>query len=82
MSPIFFLWVGIGAATGVSHATALWRTARRVDRGLWGIWRLPLVAVTLVSAALAGRLLPAAIGWVAGLLIGGVIFLVSQRQWK
>jgi hypothetical protein len=53
-----------------------------VDRGLWGIWRLPLVAVTLVSAALAGRLLPASIGWVAGLLIGGVIFLVSQRQWK
>ena len=82
MSPMFFLWMGLGAATGVSHATALWRTARRADRGLWGIWRVPLVAVTLVVAALAGRLPPAAIGWAAGLLVTGAILLVSQRQWK
>ena len=83
MSIIFLLWLAIGAATGASHAAALWRTARRPTRADWGFpWRLPLVAVTLVVAALVGRLVPAATGWAAGLVVTGVIFLVSQGRWK
>jgi hypothetical protein len=77
------VWVVVGTAVGVSHATALWRTAHRWNgTGWWGFaWRLPLVGITLVVAALVGRLVPAAVGWAAGLAVTGVIFLVSQR-WK
>ena len=75
------VWAVVGTAVGVSHATALWRTAHRWN-GWWGFaWRLPLVGITLVVAALVGRLVPAAVGWAAGLAVTGVIFLVSQR-WK
>ena len=77
MTVIFLLWMAIGAVVGVSHATALWRTAHRPDGAVWyGVaWRLPLVGITLVVAALVGRLLPAAFGWAAGLVVTAVIFL-------
>ena len=83
MSITFVVWLAIGSATGASHAVALWRTARRPTRGDWGfLWRLPLVAATLVVAALVGGLVPAVIGWAAGLVMTSAIFLVSQRRWK
>ena len=83
MSIVSVLWLAVGATTGASHAAALWRTARRPTRADWGFpWRLPLVAVTLVVAALVGRLVPAAIGWAAALLVTAVILLVSQGRWK
>ena len=76
------VWMVIGAATGAGHATALWRTAHRTGRADWGFpWRVPVVLVTLVVAALVGRLLPAAIGWAVGLVITGVILLASRR-WR
>ena len=82
MNLVFLLWMAIGAATGVSHATALWHTARRWDRAGWGFaWRLPLVVVTLVVAALVGRLLPAALGWAAGLALTSIVFLIGERRW-
>ena len=82
MNLMFFLWMTIGAATGVSHATALWKSARRWDQAGWGFaWRLPLVVVTLVVAALVGRLLPAALGWVAGLALTSIVLLIGQRRW-
>ena len=83
MSITFFLWLAIGSATGASHAAALWRTVGRPTRGDWGfLWRLPLVAVTLVVAALVGRLVPAAVGWAAGLVVTGAILLMSKGRWK
>lgn len=83
MSAMVVLWVAVGTAVGVSHATALWHSAhRRNGTGWWGFaWRLPLVGITLVVAALVGRLVPATAGWAAGLAVTGVIFMVSQR-WK
>lgn len=83
MSAIVLVWVVIGTAVGVSHAIALWRSAHRSNgTGWWGFaWRLPLVGITLVVTALVGRLVPAAVGWVSGLAVTGVIFLVSQR-WR
>ncbi len=82
MSVMFAVWMGVGSATGAGHAMALWRTTRRGDAD-WGLpWRLPLVAITLVTAAFAGRLAPAALGWAAGLVVTGVILLVSQQPWK
>lgn len=83
MSAMFLLWLVIGVAVGVAHATALWRSAHRWnDTGWWGLtWRLPLVGVTLVVAALIGRIVPAAVGWAGGLAVTGGIFLVSHR-WK
>ena len=83
MSAIVLLWVVIGTAVGVSHATALWRGAHRLNgTGWWGFaWRLPLVGITLVVAALVGQLVPATVGWAAGLAVTGVILLGSQR-WK
>ena len=83
MSVTVLLWLAIGSATGASHAAALWRTARRSTHAEWGfLWRLPIVATTLVVAALVGRLVPAAIGWAAGLGVTAVILLVSQGRWK
>ena len=83
MSIVFVLWVAIGVATGASHAMALWRTAHRPTRADWGFpWRLPLVAVTLVVAALVGRLIPAAIGWAAGLVMTGAILVGGLARWK
>lgn len=82
MSVMFVVWMGVGAATGVGHAVAVWRTTRRGAHAGWGLpWRLPLVGVTLVIAALVGRLVPAAIGWAGGLAITGVVLLASQRRW-
>ena len=82
MNLMVLLWVAIGAATGVSHATALWHTARRLEGPGWGFaWRLPLVGITLIVAALVGRLLPAAVGWVAGLALTSLVFLIGQRRW-
>ena len=82
MNLMFLLWMAIGAATGVAHATALRHTARRWDRAGWEFaWRLPLVVVTLIVAALVGRLLPAALGWAAGLALTSLVFLMGQRRW-
>ena len=82
MNLMFLLWMAIGAATGAVHATALRHAARRWDRTGWGfLWRVPLVVVTLVVAALAGRLFPAALGWMAGLALTSLVFLMGQRRW-
>ena len=83
MSAMFLLWMAIGVAVGVAHARALWRTAHCRNGAAWyGVaWRLPLVGIVLVVSALVGRLLPATVGWAAGLVFAGVIFLVSQRRW-
>lgn len=82
MNLMFLLWIAIGAATGASHAAALWRTAHGARSADWSFpWRLPVVAITLVISALVGRLVPAAIGWAAGLVLTGVGFLVSKRRW-
>ena len=83
MSTMFVLWVAIGVAVGVSHARALWRSAHRThDVGWWGVaWRLPLVGITLVIAAFAGRLIPAVVGWAGGLAITSAVLLLGQRRW-
>ena len=82
MTLMFLLWMAIGVATGAAHATALRHAARRYDQAGWGfVWRLPLVMVTLVVAALVGRLFPAALGWMAGLALTSLVFLMGQRRW-
>ena len=83
MTVTFFVWLVVGVAVGVSHARALWHSAHRVNgTAWWGIaWRLPLVGVTLLVAALVGRLLPTAAGWAGGLAVTSVIFLAGQRRW-
>ena len=82
MTGPFILWAAVGAGVGVAHAKALRRAARHERGPAWyGVaWRLPLVGITLVVAAVVGRLLPAVTGWVTGLAIASVIF-VSQRRW-
>ena len=83
MTAMFVVWLVIGVAVGVSHARALWRSAHRVNgTAWWGFaWRLPLVGITLVVAALVGRLLPTTIGWAGGLAVTGVVLLLVQRRW-
>jgi hypothetical protein len=76
------VWTVIGMAVGAVHAAALWRRAQRGAHAGWGaVWRLPLIGFVLVIAALAGRLLPTALGWSAGLALAGIVFLVGQRRW-
>jgi len=82
MTVMFLLWFAIGAATGALHTAGLWRRAHRVARPEWSFpSRMPLVAITLVIAALVGRILPAAIGWAIGLAMTSVVFVSRQRRW-
>jgi hypothetical protein len=82
MSARAMLWIGIGLAAGVMHATSLWRSAREYQTRGWGaVWRLPVVAGVLVVAALARALLSAVVGWLIGLSATSVATLVRTRQW-
>lgn len=75
-------WIVFGAATGVAHATALWRYAQRgsVVSAIAAV-RLPALAVLFVIAALAGRLLPVALAWAAG-LAGTCVVLLRRPRWR
>jgi hypothetical protein len=75
------LWMAIGIAAGVTHAASLWRSSHTRTQGWSAVWRLPVVAAVLVSAALVHTLLPAAIGWVAGLTVASVVYLLRERRW-
>ena len=82
MSTRMILWMAIGIAAGVAHAVTLWRSAHAdTTQGWSAVWRLPAVAAVLVSAALAHTLLPAVIGWVTGLTVASVVYLVKERRW-
>lgn len=81
MSAWFLLWIGLGVATGAVHGTALWQAAHDTTVRLRFPWRLPMVAITLVVAALVGRILPAAAGWAGGLAATSILFLARQRRW-
>ena len=76
------LWSVIGIAVGVIHAVSLWRCAHAYKIQGWSaVWRLPLVAAVLVSAALAHTLIPAVIGWAAGFIVASMGHLAKERRW-
>ena len=82
MSTRMILWMVIGIAAGVTHAVALWRSAHAYKTQGWSaVWRLPVVVAVLVSAALAHALIPAVIGWAAGLIVASVGHLARERRW-
>ena len=81
MSTRMILWMVIGLAAGVIHAASLWRSAHAATPGWSAVWRLPVVAAGLVSAALVHALLPAAIGWFAGLTVASMVYLLRARRW-
>ena len=82
MSVRVILWIAIGIATGVTHAVSLWRSAHAHGMPEFGVvWRLPLVAAVLVFAALTQGLIPAVLGWAAGLAAASVVYLVRTRRW-
>lgn len=81
MNGRFLVSLGIGAVVGMAHASALWRSTQRPSESVWGVaGRLPLVAVTLVIAALIGRFLPVTVGWAVGLSVTGVV--LGSHRWK
>lgn len=76
------LWAAIGIVTGVAHAVALWRSTHAYKAPGWSAaWRLPIVAATLVFAALAHGLLPAVVGWLVGLSVASIFRLGGTRRW-
>lgn len=82
MSVRLIVWTAIAIAAGVTHAAGLWRSAHASKNPGWSAaWRLPVVAAVLVSAALAHTLLPAVVGWAAGLTVASVVYLARERQW-
>jgi hypothetical protein len=81
MSTRIILWTVIGIAAGVTHAASLWRSSHARIQGWSAVLRLPVVAAALVSAALVHTLLPAAVGWFAGLTLASIVYLLRTRQW-
>lgn len=81
MSTRMILWMAIGIAAGVMHAASLWRSSHAATQGWSAVWRLPVVAAVLVSAAIVHALLPAATGWFAGLTVGSMVYLLRERRW-
>lgn len=81
MSIRVILWIGIGFAAGVTQAVSLWRSSHARRPGWSVVWRLPVVAAALVSAALAQALPAAVIGWAAGLTAASIACLVRERRW-
>jgi len=82
MSTRMILWMVLGIAVGVTHAVALWRSAHAYRTQEWSaVWRLPVVAAVLVSAALGHTLIPAVIGWAVGLIVTSVGHLARDRRW-
>ena len=78
MSILLVVWISLGIAAGAAHAAGIWRTTHH--SGWSAVWRLPVVAAVLASAALAGALLPAAGGWASGLAAtSAVLYLRSGR---
>jgi hypothetical protein len=81
MSMRMILWTVIGISAGVTHAASLWRCSHAVTQGWTAVWRLPVVAGVLVSAALVHALLPAVVGWFAGLTLASMVYLLRARRW-
>ena len=82
MTLVMILWLVTGVAVGVAHAVGLWRSAHASKTQGWSaVWRMPAVTAVLVSAALAHTLVPAAIGWAAGLIAASVGHLARERRW-
>ncbi|MFO0749625.1 MAG: hypothetical protein U1F43_28740 [Myxococcota bacterium] len=63
------------------HGSVLASARRgRSHAGLGALARLGLVAAVLVAAALIGPIVPAALGWFAGLAIGVAAALLAGRR--
>lgn len=81
MSTRMIIWIAIGIAAGVTHSVSLWRSSHGRIQGWSAVWRLPVVAAVLLSAALVHTLLPAVIGWIAGLTVASTVYLLRERRW-
>ena len=82
MSIRVIVWTAIAVAAGVVHAAGLWRSAHASKNHAWvAMWRLPVVAAVLVSAALEQTLFLVVVGWAAGLTAASVVYLVRERRW-
>ena len=82
MIPGTLFWMTAGLLAGSLHAASLWRTARHLSSlaATRGMLRLLLVALLLVSAALAHGLLPVSAGWGIGFaLTMGLCLIRSPR---
>ena len=75
------VWIAVGVVLGVLHAQGIWRTAhhRSATTAIVGMVRLLVVGLALTVAAIFGGILPAAGGWVIGLLTSVVAVLAMQR---
>jgi hypothetical protein len=81
MNLIFVPWIGLGLLAGAAHAAALWQAARGWRRSpVATLWRWPLAIAALASAAMAGRILPAAVGWAIGMAGATSLIFVRRRS--
>ncbi len=77
MSAALLAWVCAGIAAGAAQAALTWHSAHRPQPWLaaLAVARVLGVGLVLAAAAIAGHLLPAALGWALGLVAGVVTTL-------
>lgn len=68
----------LGALAGVAEAALLRRSVSSRVPPFGMILRLVMVGSILIAAAVAGHLLPAALGWAAG--FAGTSFIVAMKM--
>ena len=66
MTTASVIWAAVGLILGTLHAISLWRATHRAPRVHTTILRLASVGALFIGAALVGRILPIASGWVCG----------------
>jgi hypothetical protein len=66
MNAAVLIWGLVGISLGVLHALSLWRSTNQGSRVVTTFLRMALVTALFVGAALLGRILPLAIGWIIG----------------
>lgn len=80
MSALVTLWTTVGLTAGAAHATALWRSTHGGKSVVWSAaLRMPLVGAALVAAAYSRALLPAAGGWIVGLIVTGTLLVLRHQ---
>ena len=80
MSALVTLWTAVGLTAGAVHAAALWRSTHSGTSVVWSAaLRMPLVGAALVAAAYSRALLPAAGGWIVGLIVTAALLVLRHQ---